>query len=89
LTRYQDTAPDTFLMPVNLTEDKRLFLRNGEVSTPFEVITFRLVEHYRAAGHQVAAYEEVSRAEFNPEGLTEVKIRGLEKDFADLNGGAE
>jgi hypothetical protein len=87
LTRKLDLAHDSIIVPLNSSEDKRLFLKNGELVTPFVKVSFRHVRNVKAAGFMLAIYEEVGIAEFDPTDMAPVAIRVLEVDFKELNPG--
>lgn len=84
LTRKLEHAEKSIVMPLN-NGDNRLFIKNGELVTPFVKISFRHVKNVLAAGFMLAIYEEVGVAEFDPTDMVPVAIRSLEVDFKELN----
>ena len=89
LTRKLDKAHASVLVPLNLTEDKRLFLKNGELVTPFVTFTFRHVKTVKAAGFPLALYEEVAIAEFDPTGMAPVAVESGRKKVAVFRRGCD
>ena len=84
ILRQLDHAHKSLVIPMNLG-DSRLFIKNGELVSPFVKISFRHVKNVTAAGKMLAIYEEQSVAEFDPTDMVEVKQRNLEVDFKELN----
>jgi hypothetical protein len=84
LTRKLDHAVKSIVMPLN-NGDNRLFIKNGELVTPFVKVNFRHVKNVPAAGFMLAIYEEVGVDEFDPTDMVPIAIRSLEVDFKELN----
>ncbi len=88
LSRPLKHAHQSLAIPMN-AGDNRLFLKNGELVTPFVTVKFRHVKNVACAGFMLAIYEEYEAAEFDPTGMVPVPVRSLEKDFEELNSGVE
>jgi hypothetical protein len=79
--------PDKILVPFLIASDPRMFVRNGELIKPYQVLEFKLVrqESFPEMKHDMAIYSEVSRAEFNPAGCVPIQYFDIAKLDKELN----
>lgn len=85
IVRPTKAVAQKILMPLNLTGDSRLFVKNGEIVRPFLTVEFAHVQTLDVAGFTLGVYEETASSEFDPTGMEEITIRSLDQDFDALN----
>jgi hypothetical protein len=75
----------TLYMPLNINQDPRMFVKNGEIVRPFVTFEFKFRRTVEVSGIDVSLYQEVGMKEFDPTDMVLIGMRSLEKDFNELN----
>lgn len=81
------TPPARIMLPWTDPNDRRLFVRNGELVSPYGVVEFAFIglASYPELDHDLAVYKELVRTDFDPSDCVEIKYFDMDKLAAKLN----